>query len=59
MIVGSPVPSVALPLVASCQVASYQVAWEPCWEASVPWVEFPLVGNEAAFPVVPSRQVKI
>lgn len=32
----------------------YREAWGSCWEAVVP-LAFPLEGNEAVFPVVPSK----
>lgn len=50
----SPVPLAVLPLVALCPEAVYQEAWGSCWEVVVP-LAFPLEGNEAVFPVVPSR----
>lgn len=52
----SPVPLVVLPLVALYLGEVYQEAWVSCWEAVVPSEAFPLEGNEAVFPVVPSKR---
>lgn len=51
---GSPVPLAVLPLVALYLEGVYREAWGSCWEAVVP-LAFPLEGNEAVFPVVPSK----
>lgn len=52
---GSPVPLAVLPSVALYLGGVYPEAWGTCWEAVVPLEAFPLEGNEAVFPVVPSR----
>lgn len=51
---GSPVPLAVLPLVAWYLEGGYREAWGSCLEVVVP-LAFPLEGNEAVFPVVPSR----